>query len=228
MQSKDSIYLINNLLENKLLDNNIYEKINIHRKNTLEKYELEVFPEDDKIFKCFEYFNLLKTKVVILGQDPYHGKNQATGLAFGIDNSCPKQPSLKNIEKELLSDLNIKLTDQTLEKWAKQDILLINSSLTVIQGKPGSDISLWSNFTSKIIEYINLNCKSVIFVAWGAFAHNKLKNINIKKHNLIISSHPSPLSCFKNYKQYPSFIGSKPFSKINEILKSNNQDIINW
>lgn len=228
MQRKDSINLINNLLENHLLDSNIYDKITYHRKYNMENYELEVFPEDDKIFKCFEYFNLLETKVLILGQDPYHGKNQATGLAFGIDNSCPKQPSLKNIEKELLNDLNIKLTDQTLEKWAKQNILLINSALTVVQNKPGSDISIWSNFTNKIIEYINSNCESVIFVAWGAFAYNKLKNINIEKHNLIISSHPSPLSCFKKYKEYQPFIGSKPFSKINQILKSKNQNVINW
>lgn len=212
----------------KLLDNNIYEKINQHRKNTLEKYELEVYPGDDKIFKCFEYFDIYKTKVVILGQDPYHGRNQATGLAFGIHNSSPMQPSLKNIEKELLNDLNINLTDKTLEKWAKQNILLLNSSLTVIHGKPGSDISLWTNFTSKIIDFINLNCKDVIFVSWGAFAHNKLKLIDTSKHNLIISSHPSPLSCFKKYKEYPPFIGSKPFSKINELLKSKNESIINW
>lgn len=212
----------------KLLDNNIYEKINAHRENTLEKYELEVYPNDDKIFKCFEYFDIYKTKVVILGQDPYHGKNQATGLAFGIDNSGPMQPSLKNIEKELLSDLNINLTDKTLEKWAKQNILLLNSSLTVIHGKPGSDVSLWANFTSKVIDFINLNCNGVIFVAWGAFAHNKLKLIDTSKHNLIISSHPSPLSCFKKYKEYPAFIGSKPFSKINELLKSKNESIINW
>lgn len=212
----------------KLLDNDIYEKINAHRENTLEKYELEVYPEDDKIFKCFEYFDIYKTKVVILGQDPYHCKNQATGLAFGIDNLSPIPPSLKNIEKELINDLSIKLTDQTLEKWAKQNILLLNSSLTVIHGKPGSDISLWANFTSNVIDFINLNCEHVIFVAWGSFAHNKLKLIDSNKHNLIISSHPCPLSCFKKYKEYPAFIGSKPFSKINQILKSKNKPIINW
>lgn len=212
----------------KLLDDNIYEKINTHRQNTLEKYELEVYPEDDKIFKCFEYFDIYKTRVVILGQDPYHGKNQATGLAFGIDNINPMQPSLKNIEKELLNDLNINLTDKTLEKWAKQNILLLNSSLTVIHGKPGSDVSLWANFTSKVINFINMNCNGVIFVAWGAFAHNKLKLIDTSKHNLIISSHPSPLSCFKKYKEYPPFIGSKPFSKINDLLKTKNESIINW
>ena len=212
----------------KLLDDNIYEKINTHRQNTLEKYELEVYSEDDKIFKCFEYFDIYKTRVVILGQDPYHGKNQATGLAFGIDNINPMQPSLKNIEKELLNDLNINLTDKTLEKWAKQNILLLNSSLTVIHGKPGSDVSLWANFTSKVINFINMNCNGVIFVAWGAFAHNKLKLIDTSKHNLIISSHPSPLSCFKKYKEYPPFIGSKPFSKINDLLKTKNESIINW
>ena len=215
-------------LLNEFLPIDFYEKLNKHREYYIKNCDLEVYPCDDKIFKCFEYFNINDTKIVILGQDPYHGKNQATGLAFGIDNSCPKQPSLKNIEKELFEDLNIKLTDQTLEKWAKQNILLLNCSLSVVQGKPGSDIALWSNFTNNVINYIDNNCENVIFVAWGAFAHNKLKNINLNKHHIIISSHPSPLSCYKKYKQYPSFSGSKPFSKINKILIENNKQIINW
>lgn len=215
-------------LLNKFLPIDFYEKLNKHREYYIKNCDLEVYPSDDKIFKCFEYFNMNDTKIVILGQDPYHGKNQATGLAFGIDNSCPKQPSLKNIEKELFEDLGIKLTDQTLEKWAKQNILLLNSSLSVVQGKPGSDMTLWSNFTNKIINYIDNNCENVIFVAWGAFAHNKLKNINLNKHHIIISSHPSPLSCYKKYKEYSSFLGSKPFSKINKILIENNKQIINW
>lgn len=210
------------------LDNNFLDQLIERRKKLLDEGNIKIFPEHENIFRCFNYFNLTDTKIVILGQDPYHGPDQATGLAFGINNKFQKPPSLKNIEKELLNDLNIKLTDQTLEKWAKQNILLINSALTVVQNKPGSDISIWSNFTNKIIEYINSNCESVIFVAWGAFAYNKLKNINIEKHNLIISSHPSPLSCFKKYKEYQPFIGSKPFSKINQILKSKNQNVINW
>lgn len=213
---------------NEFLPIDFYEKLNKHREFYIKNHELDVYPSDDKLFKCFEFFNIINTKVVILGQDPYHGKNQATGLAFGIDNSCSKQPSLKNIEKELFEDLNIKLTDQTLEKWAKQNILLLNCSLSVVHGKPGSDISIWSKFANNIINYINNNCENVIFVAWGAFAHNKLKNINLNKHHLIISSHPSPLSCYKKYKENPPFNGSRPFSKINKILYENKKPIINW
>ena len=213
---------------NKFLDNDFLDNLENERKINIQKNNLEIFPINNKIFRCFEYFNLLNTKILILGQDPYHGKNQATGLAFGIDNASVKQPSLKNIEKELYNDLNIKLKDQTLEKWAKQNVLLLNSSLTVIQGKPGSHIKLWNNFTNMIIDYINNNCDKVIFVAWGAYSYNKLKHININKHELIVSSHPSPLSCYKNYKEFPPFLNSKPFSKINQILEKNNKTKINW
>ena len=200
----------------------------IQRRNKLlNEGNINIYPQHKDIFRCFNYFNLIDTKVVILGQDPYHGKDQATGLD-GINNQFKKPPSLKNIEKELLNDLNINLTDQTLEKWAKQNILLLNSALTVIEGKPGSDIKIWSSFTDNIINYINNHCNNVIFLAWGAFAHNKLKSIDTNKHWLLISSHPSPLSCNKKYKNYHEFIGSKPFSKINNILKINNKDTINW
>jgi uracil-DNA glycosylase len=189
--------------------------------------KLSIYPKNESIFRCFNYFDLNETKVVILGQDPYHGPNQATGLCFGVNNNCkPIPPSLKNIAKELKSDLNIDLSDWTLENWAKQGVLLLNSALTVTQGKPGSHMKIWSNFTKSIIDFLNKQEKSIIFVAWGAFAHNKLQNID-KKHKLIVSSHPSPLSVYKKYKNFPPFSGSKPFSKINEILKEENKHI-NW
>ena len=217
----------NNNNENKSIYK-ILEIINnqkdFYKENNL---DLTIFPKLENIFKCFTYFEPNNIKVVLLGQDPYHGPNQATGLCFGINNNNIP-PSLKNIAKELKNDLNLILKDYTLENWAKQGILLLNSSLSVIQSKPGSQMKLWNHFTDFIIHELN-NCEhNIIFVAWGAFAHNKLKNINLNKHSIIVSSHPSPLSVFKPYKNFPAFNNSKPFSKINEILKKNNQKIINW
>jgi len=180
---------------------------------------LDIYPPKEHIFRCFRYFNSQETKVVILGQDPYHGPNQATGLCFGVRPNIKKPPSLKNIEKELKKDINTELTDISLEKWAQQGVLLLNTSLTVIQKTPGSHIKRWSHFTQFIIDYINTNCEGVVFVAWGAFAHKKLENVDEQKHKLIVSSHPSPFSYFKNYRTYPSFCDSKPFTKINKAAR---------
>jgi len=188
--------------------------------------DISIFPKQEDIFKCFQYFEIYETKVVILGQDPYHGPNQATGLCFGTNSKPP--PSLKNIGAELKSDTGIDLTDYTLESWAKQGILLLNSSLSVVQGKPSSQMKLWTQFTNLIIKELNKSPNPIIFVAWGAFAHEKLKSIHTNKHHLIVSSHPSPLSVFKNYKTFPPFFQSKPFSKINNLLTNNNQKIILW
>ena len=179
---------------------------------------LEIYPKIENIFRCFQYFNSQETKVVILGQDPYHGPNQATGLCFGVCNNVRMPPSLRNIEKELKKDMNKELSDISLEKWAKQGVLLLNTSLTVIQKTPGSHIKHWRYFTQFIIDYIDKNCKGIVFVAWGAFAHKKLENVGTK-HTLIISSHPSPFSYFNNYRTYSSFCDSKPFIKINKELK---------
>jgi len=188
---------------------------------------LKIYPQKKDIFHAFKYFDFNNTKVVILGQDPYHGPEQANGLCFGT-NSKIIPPSLKNIAKELTNDLNIVIDDYSLKKWANQNVLLLNTSLSVIQSKPGSMMTLWQEFTKYIINELN-NCEhSIIFVAWGAFAHKKLMNININKHKLIVSSHPSPLSIYKNYKEYPCFNGSKPFSKINKYLIENNNEPINW
>ena len=192
----------------------------------LKNNELNIYPKVENIFKCFEYFETNEIKVLILGQDPYHGPNQATGLCFGINENVSIPPSLKNIIKELKNDLNIDLTNYSLENWAQQNILMLNSSLSVIEKKPNSQSTLWSNFTDFIIEELNKNEEPIIFVAWGAFAHNKLKNIDTSKHYLIVSSHPSPLSVYKKYKTFPAFQGSKPFSQINEILNNNNEKLI--
>lgn len=196
--------------------------------NSLKNSQFNIYPKTENIFKCFEYFESNETKVLILGQDPYHGPNQATGLCFGINENITIPPSLKNIIKELKNDLNINLTNNSLENWAQQNILMLNASLTVIEKKPNSQATLWSNFTDFIIEELNKNEEPIIFVAWGAFAHNKLKNIDTSKHYLIVSSHPSPLSVYKKYKIFPAFQGSKPFSQINEILEKNKKTLINF
>ena len=191
------------------------------------KDQLEVYPEREKIFNCFKKTDYQDIKVVIIGQDPYHGKDQATGLAFGITPGKKLPPSLKNIQKELQQDVNIELTDISLEKWAEQGVLLINTSLSVLQSTPGSHIKYWQEFTQYIIDSINsLDC--VIFVAWGAHAYNRLKNIDRNRHHLIVSSHPSPLSCNKKFAEFTMFNGSKPFSRVNNILKSYSKSIIKW
>ena len=215
----------NKIFENKSL-NNILIKLQEIENNSNEKNI--IFPKFNNIFRCFSYFELNETKIVILGQDPYHGPNQATGLCFGINDNVPVPPSLRNIIKELKNDLNIDLTDNSLEKWAKQSILLLNSSLSVYKGKPNSHVNLWNDFTKFIIHELNNLEHSLIFVAWGAFAHDKFKNIDLNKHKLIVSSHPSPLSVYKNYKEFPSFNNSRPFSKINKILEENDKKIIIW
>ena len=203
-------------------------KLEVNLKVEDKDKDYNVFPKIDNIFRCFTYFSFNETKIVILGQDPYHSPNQATGLCFGIEKDVPVPPSLRNIKKELQEDLDITITDNSLEKWAKQGILLLNASLSVIQGKPNSQAKLWNEFTKFLINRLNDCEHSIIFVAWGAFAHEKFKNIDLNKHKLIISSHPSPLSVYKKYKIYPAFSRSKPFSKINEILKNNNQTLIEW
>ena len=199
----------------------LWNNINNNYENAIKNFKniLEIYPKKEDIFRCFQYFNSQETKVVILGQDPYHGPNQATGLCFGVRHDIKKPPSLKNIEKELKKDINSELTDISLEKWAQQGVLLLNTSLTVLQKTPGSHIKYWSYFTQFIIDYINTNCDGVVFVAWGAFAHKKLEKVDITKHKLIVSSHPSPFSYFKNYRTYPSFCNSKPFTKINKAAR---------
>jgi len=200
------------------------EKINLMRDKIA---PVNIYPSQNNILKCFELCEKDQLKVVLLGQDPYYGFNQATGLSFGISNNVKLPPSLNNIKKELKNDLNVDLKDTSLENWAKQGVLLLNSSLTVIHGKPGSHIKEWSEFTNKIIAEIN-KLDKIVFIIWGQHALNKMKFIDSSKHYLIISSHPSPLSCNKKLGEFSEFIGSKPFSKCNEILNNINKKIINW
>lgn len=200
---------------------------NISLNNSLNNSNKNIFPSRENMFKCFNFCEISEIKVVIIGQDPYHGPNQATGLSFAVNNNIKTPPSLRNIIKELNEDINVELSDNTLELWAKQGVLLMNSAFTVLENTPGSHIKQWSDFTDYIISKLNSH-DNLIFVAWGAFAFNKFKMVDETRHFKLVSSHPSPLSYSKPFKNYPSFKGSKPFSKINNKLLEFNKSIIIW
>lgn len=179
------------------------------------------FPPRELIFRCFNETKLDKVRVVILGQDPYHGKGQANGLAFAVNEDIPIPPSLKNIVKES------KCTDTTLVKWGKQGVLLLNTTLTVRESKPMSCAGIgWETYTDNAIKYLLENADSenpLIFCLWGAHAQAKKKIISSYEGvHVLEASHPSPLSA------HISFNGCGHFDKINEILESKNQPIINW
>jgi len=193
------------------------EKIELFLKKEKETFagHLDIFPEEKKIFRCFNYFDIEKTKVVILGQDPYHTKGCATGLCFGVPNDKKIPPSLRNIKKELLEDVGKELKNTTLEEWAEQGVLLMNTAFTVREKCAASHMKIWKPFTKYIVELLKKKNPEIVWVAWGAFANNMIGDVEKK----IVSSHPSPLSYKKKYKEYPMFYGSKPFSKINDLLK---------
>ena len=184
-----------------------------------------VFPEKQNIFKAFSLTKLDNLKVVILGQDPYHGFGQAQGLAFSTPANIKNPPSMQNILKEIQSDLGKKsiCEDGDLTPWAKQGVLLLNTILTVEEAKPKSHHNLgWEVFTDNIIKYISDNCEDTIFILWGSPAISKTKLIDRKKHHILTAPHPSPLS------SYRGFFGCKHFSKTNNILKSLNKEAIIW
>ena len=183
----------------------------------------EVFPPKNLIFDCFNYFNIEDTKVVIIGQDPYHGINQANGLAFSVNDNVKLPKSLINIFKELKNDLGIIKTNGDLSSWAKQGVLLLNSTLTVNKNQAGSHQFLnWEKYTDEIIKIINRTKKHVVYILWGNWAINKKRFIDDKNNLIICSSHPSPLSA------YHSFFNSKPFSRTNNYLLKNNIAKIIW
>ena len=184
-----------------------------------------VFPEKQNIFKAFSLTKLDNLKVVILGQDPYHGFGQAQGLAFSTPANIKNPPSMQNILKEINSDLGKKsiCEDGDLTPWAKQGVLLLNTILTVEEAKPKSHHNLgWEVFTDNVIKYISDNCEDTIFILWGSPAISKTKLIDRKKHHILTAPHPSPLS------SYRGFFGCKHFSQTNDILKSLNKEAIIW
>lgn len=183
-----------------------------------------IYPQIDEIFKAFNLCTFDNTKVVILGQDPYHGENQAHGLSFSVKDNIKPPPSLINIFKELNNDLKIPIIQSgNLTPWAKQGVLLLNATLTVRKNDAGSHQNKgWEIFTDKVIQLISKKKENLVFILWGAYAKKKEILIDNNKHLILKSAHPSPLSAYKG------FLGNKHFSSTNNFLKSKDIKQIIW
>ncbi|SNR32481.1 uracil-DNA glycosylase [Lutibacter flavus] len=183
------------------------------------------FPPENQIFEAFNLCALEDLKVVIIGQDPYHGVGQAHGLCFSVNEGIPHPPSLKNIFKEIETDLNISYpTSGNLERWAKQGVLLLNATLTVKAHNAGSHQKKgWEQFTDAVITKISNKKENIVFLLWGGFAKKKGIKINKAKHFVLETGHPSPLSANRGY-----WFGNKHFTKTNNFLKINNLQQIEW
>ena len=186
--------------------------------------EVRVFPEEKNVFNALELTPFESVKVVILGQDPYHGFGQAHGLSFSVQKGIPLPPSLKNIYKELQEDIGGELpTEGDLSHWAKQGVLLLNTVLTVEEGNANSHKGMgWEKLTNRLIESLNELNHPVIFILWGKPAQDKEKLITNSNHVILKAPHPSPLSAYRG------FFGSKPFSRVNDILMQQGQSPIRW
>ena len=181
--------------------------------------ELLILPPPSMRFAAFDLCPFDDVKVCIWGQDPYSNRGEAHGLCFSVDPSVKTPPSLRNILKELKDDLGIERTNTDLTSWAKQGVLLLNSSLTVLEHSPNSHAKHWKPLTDRVIEYISENKTGVVFILWGALAKSKEKLIDTSKHHVLKANHPSPLSANRG-----GFFGCKHFSKTNALLKQP----INW
>lgn len=183
-----------------------------------------VYPPPQLIFNAFNLCPFTQVRVVILGQDPYHGAGQAHGLSFSVPDGVKNPPSLHNIYKELACDLGVPLrTSGNLEAWAKQGVLLLNATLTVLPGQPGSHQGLgWETFTDAVIKTVSDQKKHVVFILWGKYAEAKKTLIDESRHLIIVSPHPSPFSA------HTGFFGSRPFSRTNKYLLSHGQAPIDW
>jgi uracil-DNA glycosylase len=185
----------------------------------------KIYPKGNDIFNAFAKTPFTNLKVVILGQDPYHGENQAHGLSFSVQKGVTIPPSLRNIYKELSADIpGFTIPSHgDLTEWAEQGVLLLNASLTVRAGIPGSHQKKgWEEFTDNVIKTVSDKKEGIIFILWGSFAQAKSELIDKKKHHIIKSPHPSPFSADRG------FFGSKPFSKTNEILKNGGKSPVDW
>ena len=198
-----------------------FKKLGIFVKN--EYKNKTIFPPYENVFDALRFTDYNDVKVVILGQDPYHGLGEAHGLSFSVKENVKMPPSLQNIFKELYNDLGIQRTKSDLTDWTKEGVLLLNSIMTVEKDKPLSHKNKgWEIFTDTIISKLNEREEPVIFLLWGNFARSKKELITNKSHKIIESVHPSPLSASRG------FFGSKPFSKINKYLNEMNKEEIHW
>ena len=181
-----------------------------------------IYPPREKVFQALKTTNLEEVKVVILGQDPYHGPGQAQGLSFSVPDDIPAPPSLQNILKELLEDVGVK-TSHDLTPWAEQGVLLLNACLTVPAGQANGHAGLiWEEFTDAVIRLVSQEEEHVVFILWGAYARKKKSLIDASKHLSIESAHPSPLSAYRG------FFGSRPFSRTNAYLTEMGREPIDW
>ena len=189
-----------------------------------EKKYYEVYPPGNKIFSAFNLTPLTAIRVVIIGQDPYHGAGQAQGLAFSVGDGVPIPPSLKNIFKEIENDLGfLPPKSGNLEKWARQGVFLLNATLTVRAGQPGSHQGKgWEEFTDQVIRTVSELRAGIVFLLWGKSAQQKEELIDTSKHFILKAAHPSPFSAHRG------FLGCRHFSKTNEILKTNGVEGIDW
>ncbi len=183
-----------------------------------------IYPPGKDIFKAFDLCPVDKTKVIIIGQDPYHGKGQAHGLCFSVKDGVKIPPSLRNIYKELNDDIGKEIPKTgNIEHWARQGVLMLNATLTVRAGNAGSHQGKgWETFTDAVIKKISTEKENLVFLLWGAYAQKKGQIINSEKHYILKSAHPSPFSA------YNGFFGNKHFSKTNEFLKSKGLTEIEW
>lgn len=198
-----------------------FKDLGIFVKN--EYNEKIIYPEYKDIFNALRYTDYDNVKVVILGQDPYHGESEAHGLSFSVKQGVNMPPSLRNIFKELKDDVGVNRLETDLTDWAKQGVLLLNSIMTVVKDTPLSHKAKgWEIFTDKMIELLGSREQPMVFILWGNYARSKKELIKNKNHLIIENVHPSPLSASRG------FFGSKPFSKTNEFLKKNNIKEIEW
>ncbi|MCQ1058905.1 uracil-DNA glycosylase [Photobacterium sp. ZSDE20] len=184
-----------------------------------------IYPPQEDVFSALIATPLSEVKVVILGQDPYHGPGQAHGLSFSVRPGVKIPPSLANMYKELITDIDgfVPPNHGYLQSWAEQGVLLLNTVLTVEQGNAHSHAKIgWEVFTDRLIEVIDQHCEGVIFLLWGAHAQKKGKKINTERHHVLRSAHPSPLSAYRG------FFGCKHFSQTNQLLRQMNKPAINW
>ncbi len=194
------------------------------RKDICDQLDFGMFPPQDLIFNCFSFFDIKDIKVTVISQDPFIRPGQAMGLCFSVPEKIKIPPSLRNIYKEISDDLEIDTSERNgdLTHWAEQGILLLNSALTVMEGKPNSHQKKWTPYTNQLIKMISERTENVIFILWGNNARSKKKLIDTDKHYIIEGVHPSPLSANRG------FFGCKHFSECNEILKSLGKEPINW